>query len=55
MYLAGPAFFLTLSLLTLEGAVAYGYFSSLGCDPLKSKQIYSPNQVKQRKACVKGD
>nr|XP_022343638.1 sodium-coupled monocarboxylate transporter 1-like isoform X1 [Crassostrea virginica] len=45
LYLAGPAFFVTLTLATLEGAVAYGFFSSLGCDPLKSKQISNPNQV----------
>uniref|UniRef100_K1RV70 Sodium-dependent multivitamin transporter n=1 Tax=Magallana gigas TaxID=29159 RepID=K1RV70_MAGGI len=44
LYLAGPAFFITLTLATLEGAVAYGYFTTLGCDPLKSKQISNPNQ-----------
>eukprot|EP00105_Crassostrea_gigas_P033865 XP_019918013.1 PREDICTED: sodium-coupled monocarboxylate transporter 1-like [Crassostrea gigas] len=45
LYLAGPAFFITLTLATLEGAVAYGYFTTLGCDPLKSKQISNPNQI----------
>ncbi|XP_062598235.1 sodium-coupled monocarboxylate transporter 1-like [Saccostrea cucullata] len=45
LFLAGPAFFITLTLATLEGAVAYAYFSSLGCDPLKSKRISNPNQV----------
>ncbi|XP_061171925.1 sodium-coupled monocarboxylate transporter 1-like [Saccostrea echinata] len=45
LYLAGPAFFITLTLATLEGAVAYAFFSSLGCDPLKSKKISNPNQV----------
>lgn len=47
LYLAGPAFFVTLTLATLEGAVAYAYFTSLGCDPLKSKKISNPNQVRQ--------
>lgn len=46
LYLAGPALFITLTLATLEGAVAYGYFTSLGCDPLKAKQISNPNQVR---------
>ena len=45
LFLTGPAFFVTLSLATLEGLVAYAYFTTTGCDPLASKKIKNPNQV----------
>jgi len=48
LYLTGPAFLITLSLATFEGIVAYAYYSTIGCDPLTSKQIKNPNQVYTR-------
>jgi sodium-dependent multivitamin transporter 6/sodium-coupled monocarboxylate transporter 8/12 len=46
LYFTGPAFFITLSLATLEGVVAYAYYTTIGCDPVTSGQIKNPNQVK---------
>ena len=43
--LVAPGFFLTLTLAGIEGIVAYAYYDTLRCDPLKSKQIKNPNQV----------
>ncbi|XP_060065847.1 sodium-dependent multivitamin transporter-like [Ylistrum balloti] len=43
--LSGPAFLLTMSLACGEGLVAYAYFTSKGCDPLKSKIVPNPNQL----------
>ncbi|KAJ8310430.1 hypothetical protein KUTeg_012295, partial [Tegillarca granosa] len=45
LLLAGPAFFVTLSLATLEGLVAFAYFYTIRCDPLASKEIRNPNQI----------
>ncbi|XP_071086138.1 sodium-coupled monocarboxylate transporter 1-like [Haliotis cracherodii] len=45
LLITGPAFFITLSLATLEGLVAFAYYYDKGCDPLKSKQITNPNQI----------
>ncbi|XP_071161108.1 sodium-dependent multivitamin transporter-like [Mytilus edulis] len=45
MFLTAPAFFVTLSLATLEGVVAYAYYTSIRCDPLTSKRIQNPNQI----------
>ena len=45
LYLTGPAFLITMSLASLEGIVAYAYYSTIGCDPLTSKQIKNPNQI----------
>lgn len=40
-----PGFFLSLTLAGIEGIIAYAYYDTLGCDPLKSKQITNPNQI----------
>ncbi|KAL5004656.1 hypothetical protein ScPMuIL_018112, partial [Solemya velum] len=45
MLIVGPAFFITLSLTSIEGLVAYAYYHTIGCDPLASKQIKNPNQI----------
>ncbi|KAK6195839.1 hypothetical protein SNE40_001184 [Patella caerulea] len=45
MGVAGPLFFVTMSLATLEGLIAYAYYRKKGCDPLASGQITNPNQV----------
>ncbi|XP_060588532.1 sodium-dependent multivitamin transporter-like, partial [Ruditapes philippinarum] len=45
LMLVAPGFFITLTLAGIEGIVAYAYYDTLGCDPLKSKQIKNPNQI----------
>lgn len=45
MLIVGPAFFITLTLTSIEGLVAYAYYYTIGCDPLASQQIKNPNQV----------
>ncbi|XP_067670312.1 sodium-coupled monocarboxylate transporter 1-like [Haliotis asinina] len=45
LFITGPAFFITLTLATLEGLVAFAYYYHRGCDPLKSNQITNPNQI----------
>ncbi|XP_060068780.1 sodium-coupled monocarboxylate transporter 1-like [Ylistrum balloti] len=42
---AGPAFLFTMSLAAFEGIIAYAYYYTKGCDPLKSGQISNPNQI----------
>ncbi|CAC5362972.1 SLC5A6 [Mytilus coruscus] len=45
LFFTAPAFFITLSMATLEGVVAYAYYTSIRCDPLTSKRIQNPNQI----------
>lgn len=45
LYIAGPAFLITLSLACSEGLVAFAYFTTKGCDPIASKAIRKPDQV----------
>lgn len=49
LYIAGPAFLITLSLACSEGLVAYAYFYSKGCDPIASKLIKKRDQVGRKK------
>lgn len=48
MWITTPAFLVTLFLAAIEGIVAYSYYHTVGCDPLVSKQIRDPNQVRLR-------
>ena len=45
MLFTAPAFFISLTLASIEGVIAYAYYDSIGCDPLASGQIKNPNQV----------
>ncbi|XP_076096449.1 sodium-coupled monocarboxylate transporter 1-like isoform X1 [Mytilus galloprovincialis] len=45
MLIVSPVFLITVSMACFEGIVAYSYYNTLGCDPLKSKQITNPNQI----------
>ncbi|XP_071165366.1 sodium-coupled monocarboxylate transporter 1-like [Mytilus edulis] len=45
MIFVSPAFLITIAMACFEGIVAYSYYHTLGCDPLKSKQITNPNQI----------
>ncbi|CAC5405547.1 SLC5A6 [Mytilus coruscus] len=45
MLFVSPAFLITMAMAFFEGIVAYSYYHTLGCDPLKSKQITNPNQI----------
>jgi hypothetical protein len=47
LYWVAPGFLITGFLAIIEGVIAYGYFDTIGCDPLVSKQISNPNQVLQ--------
>lgn len=40
-----PGFLITGFLAIIEGIIAYGYYDTVGCDPLASKQIANPNQI----------
>ncbi|XP_053403750.1 sodium-dependent multivitamin transporter-like isoform X2 [Mercenaria mercenaria] len=45
MMLVAPGFFLSVTLAGIEGVIAYAFYDTLRCDPLKSKQITNPNQI----------
>ncbi|XP_052104371.1 sodium-coupled monocarboxylate transporter 1-like [Mytilus californianus] len=45
MMFVSPAFLITIAMASFEGIVAYSYYHTLGCDPIKSKQITNPNQI----------
>ncbi|XP_021351291.1 sodium-dependent multivitamin transporter-like [Mizuhopecten yessoensis] len=45
LFITAPAFSITLTCAAIEGIVVYAYYHTLGCDPLKSKQINNPNQL----------
>ncbi|KAL4220041.1 Sodium-dependent multivitamin transporter [Mactra antiquata] len=45
LMLVAPGFFLSLTLAGIEGVIAYAYYDTLACDPLKAKQITNPNQI----------
>ncbi|KAJ8310922.1 hypothetical protein KUTeg_012787 [Tegillarca granosa] len=49
IWITTPAFFVSVSFAALEGIVAYSYYHTLGCDPLASKHIRNPNQLKEKK------
>ena len=42
---ASLGFFIFKFLSCLSGLVVYAFYSKLGCDPLASGKIYSPNQI----------
>ena len=43
--IATLGFFILKNLACFSGIVVYSHYSSLGCDPLASGKIYSPNQI----------
>merc|ERR1712110_1280902 len=43
--LVAPAFLITMSMATYEGIVAYTYYQTRGCDPIKNKEITNSNQI----------
>ncbi|XP_069104824.1 sodium-coupled monocarboxylate transporter 1-like [Argopecten irradians] len=45
MFITAPAFTITLTCAAIEGIVVYAYYHTMGCDPLKSKQLSNPNQL----------
>jgi len=50
LLIVAPGFFISISLAAIEGIIAYAYYDTKGCDPLASKQIANPNQVRSRSA-----
>ncbi|KAK3776312.1 hypothetical protein RRG08_039898 [Elysia crispata] len=40
-----PVFFITVTIATYEGIIAFSYFQTKGCDPIRSGQISEPNQL----------
>lgn len=43
-----PLYFISLSLASYEGIIAYSYYANKGCDPYASGKISNANQV-----CIK--
>ena len=50
--LVAPAFLITMTMATYEGIVAYTYYETRGCDPIKNKEITNSNQVSESKVYV---